>query len=125
MCIRDRLWKQAKSLPNVPSPLLYRGVLYALKEGGILTSYNPETGAILKQARVDGAPGDYFASPVAADGRLYLISEGGKAAVIQAGAQWSVLRVNDLNDGSKSTPAFAGRQMFVRTYEALYCFAKP
>ena len=119
------LWKQAKSLPNVPSPLLYRGVLYALKEGGILTSYNPETGAILKQARVDGAPGDYFASPVAADGRLYLISEGGKAAVIQAGAQWSVLRVNDLNDGSKSTPAFAGRQMFVRTYEALYCFAKP
>ena len=47
------------------------------------------------------------------------------AAVIQAGAQWSVLRVNDLNDGSKSTPAFAGRQMFVRTYEALYCFAKP
>ena len=64
------------------------------------------------------------ASPVAADGGLYLIS-GGKAAVIQAGAQWSVLRVNDLNDGSKSTPAFAGRLMFVRTYETLYCFAKP
>ncbi len=119
------LWKQSKSLPNVPSPLLYRGVLYALKEGGILTSYNPETGAILKQARVEGAPGDYYASPVAADGRIYLVSEGGKAAVLQPGAQWSVLQVNDLKDGSKSTPAFAGRHMFVRTYEALYCFAKP
>lgn len=119
------LWKQSKSLPNVPSPLLYRGVLYALKEGGILTSYNPETGAILKQARVEGAPGDYYASPVAADGRLYLVSEAGKAAVLQPGGQWSVLQVNDLKDGSKSTPAFAGRHMFVRTYEALYCFAKP
>lgn len=118
------MWKQAKSLPNVPSPLLYRGVLYTLKEGGILTSYDPESGAILKQARVDGAPGDYFASPVAADGKLYLISESGKAAVLQAGTQWSVLRVNDLNDGSKSTPAFAGRQLIVRTYETLYCFAK-
>ena len=119
------IWKQSKSLPNVPSPLLYQGVLYTLKEGGILTSYNPENGAILKQARVEGAPGDYFASPVGADGRLYLVSEGGKAAVIQPGAQWSVLKVNDLGDGSKSTPAFSGRYMFVRTYETLYCFAKP
>ena len=59
-----------------------------------------------------------------ADGKLYLISESGKAAVLQAGAQWSVLKVNDLNDGSKSTPAFAGRQMFARTYETFYCFAK-
>jgi outer membrane protein assembly factor BamB len=117
------LWKNPRSLPNVPSPLVYRGVLYTLKEGGILASFDISTGEILKQARLQGAPGDYYASPVAADGRIYAVSEEGKAVVIQAGTQWQVLRVNDLGDGCKGTPAIAGGQLFVRTYSALYCFA--
>ncbi len=118
------LWKHSKSLPNVPSPLVYRGVLYTLKEGGIFTSFDPATGEVLKQARITGALGDYFASPVAADGNIYLTGENGKATVIQAGAQWEVRRVNDLNDGSKSTPAIVDGKMYFRTYGALYCFAK-
>jgi outer membrane protein assembly factor BamB len=117
------LWKSARSLPNVPSPLVYRGVLYTLKEGGILTSYDPRTGAVLKQERLPNALGDYYASPVAADGRIYLVSEEGKATVIQAGAQWQVLSTNDLGDGCKGTPAVAAGRLFVRTYGALYCFA--
>ncbi len=118
------LWKNARSLPNVPSPLVYRDVLYTLKEGGILTSYNRRTGEIFKQARLEGALGDYYASPVAADGRLYVVSEEGKATVIQAGAQWQVLKVNDLRDGCKGTPAIADGKLYIRTYETLYCFAK-
>ena len=118
------LWKQSKTLPNVPSPLFYRGVLYTLKEGGILTSFNPETGAILKQARIQGALDDYYASPVAAGGKLYTISEGGQAAVIQAGGQWEILRLNDMNDGAKATPAFVDDKLYIRTYGMLYCFAK-
>jgi outer membrane protein assembly factor BamB len=118
------LWKQSKTLPNVPSPLFYRGVLYTLKEGGIFSSFDPKTGAILKQARIAGALDDYYASPVAADGKIYTISEGGKAAVIQAGAQWEILRLNDMNDGAKATPAFADGKMYLRTYNTLYCFAK-
>ena len=117
------LWKNPRSLPNVPSPLFYRGVLYTLKEGGILTSLDTKTGEILKQARLPGALGAYFASPIAAGGRIYTISEDGKAAVIDAGAEWRLLRVNDMGDGSRSTPAIVDGKMYLRTFGMLYCFA--
>jgi len=118
------LWKNARSLPNVPSPLAYRGVLYTLKEGGILTSYDMRTGEVSRQARLQGAPGDYYASPVAADGKLYVVSEEGKATVIQAGAQWETLKVNDLGDGCRATVAIGDGTVYIRTYETLYCFVK-
>ncbi len=118
------LWKNPRSLPNVPSPLVYRGVLYTLKEGGILTSFDLRSGEIVKQARLQDALGDYYASPVAADGKLYVVSEEGKATVIQAGSQWLALKVNDLGVGCKGTPAIADGKLYIRTYETLYCFAK-
>jgi len=121
---RNFLWKNPKSLPNVPSPLFYRGVLYSLKEGGIFTSFNPETGEILKQGRLSGAPGAYFSSPVAADGKIYAVSEEGKVAVIRAGAEWELLAVNALDDGTKATPAITDGTLYVRTYSALYCFQR-
>ncbi|HTM47432.1 MAG TPA: PQQ-binding-like beta-propeller repeat protein [Bryobacteraceae bacterium] len=118
------LWKNPRSLPNVPSPLAYGGVVYTLKEGGILTSFDAKSGEIIKQARLQGALGDYFASPIAVDGYLYTVSEEGKVSVIKAGAQWELVRVNDMKDGSKSTPAIVDGKLYVRTYGALYCFAK-
>jgi outer membrane protein assembly factor BamB len=116
------LWKHSKTLPNVPSPLLYRGVLYLLKEGGILTSLDAKTGRVLKQARLTGALGDYYASPVAADGKIYTVSEEGKAAVIQAQPEWQILRINDLREPCKATPAIADGDLYVRTAGSLYCF---
>jgi outer membrane protein assembly factor BamB len=121
---RNFMWKNSKTLPNVPSPLFYRGILYTLKEGGILTSYNPETGEVLKQGRLTGALGAYYSSPVAADGKIYAISEEGRAAVIRAGAQWELLAVNPLDDGTKSTPAIVDGKLYVRTYSALYSFGQ-
>jgi outer membrane protein assembly factor BamB len=118
------LWKNSRSLPNVPSPLVYRDVLYTLKEGGILTAYDVRTGEILKQARLQGAPGDYYASPVAADGKIYTVSEEGKASVIEAGREWRTLKVNDLGDGCKGTPAITDGKLYIRTYGTLYCFSK-
>ena len=116
------LWKNAKSLPNVPSPLIYQNVLYTLKEGGVFTSYDSKTGEVLKQGRLQGALGAYYMSPVAARGRILVISEDGKAAVLRSGAQWEVLRVNDLGDGCKATPALLEGKMYVRTTGYLYCF---
>jgi outer membrane protein assembly factor BamB len=115
-------WKAEKTLPNIPSPVLYRGVLYVLKEGGILTAYAPADGKILKQGRVDGAVDTYFASPVASDGKLITAAKGGKVAVVKAGAEWEVLRVNDLEEEVWATPAVEGGRLFVRTQNALYCF---
>ncbi|MGH9671692.1 MAG: PQQ-binding-like beta-propeller repeat protein, partial [Bryobacteraceae bacterium] len=118
------LWKYYKSLPNVPSPLLYEGVLYLMKEGGILTTLDAKTGAVLKQGRLTGAPGPYFSSPVGADGKVYVISEEGNVTVLKAGGEWEILAVNAMDDGCHATPAIAGGRLHVRTHSALYCFAR-
>jgi outer membrane protein assembly factor BamB len=123
MTDRNRLWKYEKSLPNVPSPLLFQGVLYLCKEGGILTALDAKTGNVLKQARLTGAPGAYFASPVAADGKIYTISEEGKVSVINPGGDWEIIRVNDLGESVHATPAIADNSIYLRTYSALYKFA--
>ena len=102
--------------------MLYDGVFYMVKSGGIVTTLNPATGALLKQGRSEKAPGDYYASPVAADGKVYLLSEEGKMTVLKAGAQWEVLAVNDLREECNATPAISAGRIFVRTHETLYAF---
>jgi outer membrane protein assembly factor BamB len=116
------LWRYDKGLPNIPSPLFYSGVLYILREGGILTSLDPKTGAVLKQGRIEGAVDSYFASPVAADGKIFTASQEGKVAVLNPGAQWTVASVNHFDEEIWSTPAIAGNQVIIRTQKALYCF---
>jgi outer membrane protein assembly factor BamB len=119
----QELWRYDKGFSGViPSPLLYEGVLYVVKNGGILTAFNPATGEVLKAARVQGALGGYSASPVAADGKIFLTSEDGKIAVLRPGRDWEVLAVNDLGEGAFATPALSAGRIYVRTDEALYCF---
>lgn len=117
-------WRMQKFLPNVPSPLLFQGVLYIVKDGGILTAINPETGEIFKQGRLDGAIDTYYSSPVGAAGKVYTISQGGKATVLKAGVDWEVLAANDLGDEVYATPAIIGDRIYIRTNSALYCFAE-
>jgi outer membrane protein assembly factor BamB len=95
-----------------------------MKEGGILTALDPATGGVLKQARLQGAPGAYFASPVAADDKIFTLSEEGKLCVVKPGANWEVQAVNNLEDECHATPAIADGRIYVRTHTALYCFGK-
>lgn len=120
--LQARLWSYTKSLPNVPSPLLYQDVLYLLKEGGILTTLNPQDGAVLKQGRLTGALSQYFASPVAAEGKVYAVSEAGNVVVLKAGGEWEILQVNDMEDECHASPAIVDGTIFLRTKNALYCF---
>jgi outer membrane protein assembly factor BamB len=124
MTEKNILWKFYKSLPNVPSPLLYQNVLYLMKEGGILTALNPATGSVLKQGRLTGALDFYYSSPVGADGMIFTASQDGHVSVIKAGADWQVLAVNDMDDEVYATPAPVDRRLYLRTRSALYCFAK-
>ena len=96
-----------------------------IKNGGILTSFEAATGKVLKTGRVDGALGGYSSSPVAAEGHIYLSSEEGKMAVLRAGGQWEVMRVNDLDEPLFATPALSEGQIYVRSGSALYRFASP
>lgn len=117
-------WKFLKSLPNVPSPLLYRNIVYLVKEGGLVTTLNAADGTVVKQGRLTGALDQYFSSPVAADGKIYAASEAGKVSVLKASGEWEVLAVNDLDDEIYATPAIADNRIYLRTRSALYCFGK-
>lgn len=115
-------WLHYKSLPNVPSPLLYDGVIYLTKDGGILTALSASDGAVLKQGRLREGMGRYFASPVAADGKLFAADETGQISVIRPGADWEVVRTNSMGEAVYATPVVMDGRLYVRTQEALYCF---
>jgi len=115
-------WRFKKNLPFVPTPVVYDGLVYMVKAGGIITAIDPATGQATREGRSKDAPGDYTASPIAADGKVFLASVDGKVTVLKAGREWEVLGVNDLGDEIHATPALAGGRVYVRTRGALYCF---
>ena len=115
-------WKYHKSVPQLPSPLVYKDVLYMVNDGGIVTTLNPETGAEMGQGRLKGAIDRYYASPVAADGKIFMLSETGKIAVLAPGGTLEPVVVNDLKDDIYATPAISDDRMYVRTRGWLYCF---
>jgi outer membrane protein assembly factor BamB len=117
-------WKYQRSVPQLPSPLLYGGVLYMVNDNGIITTLNPETGAVIKQGRLTGALGPHFASPVAADGHIFFTTEPGAVVVVAPGGDFSPLAINQLGEDTYATPAFADDRLYVRTTAALYAFGR-
>lgn len=115
-------WRYQKPVPQVPSTLLYRDLLYMVNDSGILIAFDPSNGEVLKQGRLKGAIDKYFASPVAADGKVFLVSQAGNVSVVRAGRDWEILAVNDLDDECYATPAIADGRLYIRTVSFLYCF---
>lgn len=115
-------WKYQRSVPQLPSPLLYGGLLYMVNDNGIVTLLDPKTGALLKQGRLTGALGPHFASPVAAGGHIYFTTEAGAVVVVSPGEDLSPIAVNELGEDTYATPAFADGRIYVRTVAALYAF---
>lgn len=118
-------WRYRKSLPNCSTPLYYKDVLWMVKDGGVLTTLNPENGAVLKQGRIPGALEPYWASPVAADGKVFMVSQAGKLSVLKAQGEWEVLKVNNLDEDVFATPALGDNRLYVRTRSTLYSFGLP
>ena len=117
-------WKYTRPVPQVPSTVLYQGVLYMVNDSGILISFDPATGNIIKQGRLKGAIDKYFASPIGADGKIWLVSQDGTVSVVTATAQWEMVAVNTLDDEVFATPVPADGELLVRTRSALYSFTK-
>jgi hypothetical protein len=124
MTEKNVAWAYHKRVPQLPSPLLYQGILYMVNDGGVVTSLDPKTGEVRAQGRLKGAVDNYFASPVAAGGKIFMASELGKIAVVKPGGSLEVLAVNDLGDLIYATPAIDGGRLYVRTRGALYCFGE-
>ena len=117
-------WRYQRPVPQVPSTLLYQGVLFMVNDSGILISFDPATGQVLKQGRLKGAIDKYFASPVGADGRVWLVSQDGTVSIVSAKGDWEILSVNALDDEVFATPAIGDGRIYVRTRGALYAFGK-
>ncbi|MCC6588959.1 MAG: PQQ-binding-like beta-propeller repeat protein [Bryobacterales bacterium] len=117
-----QVWKFQRSIPQLPSPLVYRGIVYMVNEGGILTTLDAATGKLHKQARVRGEADRYYASPVAADGKVYIASHTGVVSVLKAGPDQELLGVNPLEDEILATPALVDGKVYIRTKSHLFCF---
>jgi outer membrane protein assembly factor BamB len=116
------LWKYHKAVPQLPSPLVYKDVLYMVNDGGIVTTLRPGTGETIVQSRVKGAADAFYASPIAADDKVFLASERGKIAVLRTDGTLEPLAVNDMQDDVYATPAISDGRIYVRTRGMLYCF---
>ena len=117
-------WKYQRGVPQLPTALLFQGVLYMLSDGGVLTTLDPATSAVFKQGRLRGVADHYFSSPVAADGKVFILSQAGIVTVLKAGGEQEILAVNELDDECFATPAIADGRIYIRTRSALYCFGK-
>ena len=119
------VWSHAKSTPYVPSPLLVSDTLYFISNNSaLLSAFDAVTGkAHFEAERLDGLNGVY-ASPVAADGRIYVVGRDGNTAVLRQGPRLEVLAKNHLEDGFDASPAIVGRQIFLRGRQSLYCISE-
>lgn len=124
MTAANVLWRYHRSVPQLPSPLLYRNVLYLVNDGGIVTTLKPGNGDAIAQGRLKGAIDRFYASPVAADGKVFMASEKGKVVVLPTDGSLEPVAVNDLGDDIYATPAIADGRIYVRTRSTLYCFAQ-
>jgi outer membrane protein assembly factor BamB len=115
-------WRYTKNTPYVPSPLLHDGRLYFFaSNNNVLTCLNAKTGQpLIDAAKIDALQGVY-ASPVAADGRVYLLGRNGVTVVIKAGDKLEILATNKLDEKTDATPALVGLDLFLRGKEYLYC----
>jgi len=118
------VWTFDRDTPYVPSPVLVDGVLYFLKtNSGILSAFDAKTGKPhFQNQRLDGVP-NVFASPAAAQGRIYIAGREGTTIVIRSGPTYQVLAKNTLDDGFDASPVLVDNELFLRGQKYLYCIA--
>ena len=110
-------WKISKSMPHTPSPLLVGDQLYVISDAGIATCLEATTGEQVWQERVGG---NFSASPLFADGKIYLQSEQGDGIVLKPGDKYEELAKNELEPRSFASYAVADGALFIRTETQLY-----
>ena len=107
-------------LGYVPTPLFYEGRLYLWCDGGILTCLDAETGKGIYKERIGG---NFFASPLIADGKILNVSREGELVIVETGATFKILGRSALGSGTSSSPAVANNRLFIRTGTDLICIA--
>ena len=119
------VWSKTGRGSYMPTPLAYRGILYVLNNNGLFDAYELATGAEIYRQRVEPVGSGFSASPVAADGRLYLPGEDGDILVVAAGREFKRIAANPMGDLIMATPALSDGVMYVRTASALFAIGRP
>ena len=113
-------WVHSRASAYTSSPLVYRVRMYVVNDNGILTVFDSRTGKEIYKARAGGSGNTFSASPWAADGKIYLLSEDGHTFVIEAGDKYVELAKNSMDEMSLASPALAPDTIFLRTQTKLY-----
>lgn len=116
-------WELNRSIPEVPSPIFYQDQIYLVRNGGILAAVETKKGKQLYRGRL-GSTGGYSASPVAANGHLYLLSDEGVISVVKAGKQFELVHKFQLSEPATVTPALDQNTIYVRGEKHLWAYRK-
>jgi outer membrane protein assembly factor BamB len=108
----------------MPTPLIYRGILYVLANNGTFDAYNLKTGDELYRQRLPLVGNGFSASPVASDGKIYLPNEDGEILVVSAGEKFEHLGANSMGELLMATPALSQGVMYVRTAQSLFAVGR-
>jgi outer membrane protein assembly factor BamB len=117
-------WSRTARGPYMPTPLIYRGLVYFLNNNGVFDAYNLRTGEEAYRQRLPNIGSGFSASPVAADGKIYLSSEDGELSVIAAGPQFRLISANDLGETLMATPALSEGTLYVRTAKNVFAIGR-
>lgn len=118
------VWTHKKATPYVPTPLLYDGKLFFFSgNNAIISCFEANTGKpLFEEERLAGLSGAY-ASPAAANDRIYLVGRNGTTAVIKNAPKFELLATNELGEKIDASPVLVGKELFLRGHEHLYCIA--
>ena len=110
-------WRSKRNVPKKPALLLVGGLLFGIDDNGVATCWEAATGASLWNERIGG---NYSASPVSADGRIYFCSEQGKTTVVAVSREFRKLAENQLGDGFMASPAIVDNALLLRSKSGVY-----
>ena len=114
-------WRASKGSPYTPTPIVYGDLLYICADNGVWSAYDAKTGALVYQERL---PTSFSASPVAADGKLYLASQDGDVLVVKAGRKFELLATNAMGQPLMATPALSDGMLIVRGENTIYAIGQ-
>jgi outer membrane protein assembly factor BamB len=117
-------WSRTGRGPYMPTPLIYNGLVYVLANNGLFDAYNLKTGDEVYRQRLASIGNGFSASPIAADGKIYLTNEDGDMLVVAAGAEFKQIAANPMGELVMATPALSDGVMYVRSAKSLFAIGR-
>jgi outer membrane protein assembly factor BamB len=118
------LWKYQRGVPYVSTPIVHNGIVWMVKDGGMVTKVNAATGQMMLMERLN-APGNYYASPLGDGSKVYFASEAGIVTVVADEPEWKIISAHDFKEKIHSSPLIRNGRLYIRTEKAIYCFTDP